>query len=199
MPEPFSWRELLAQWRHAGSPEEAPGAPPPLAEFYAAGGRSFAHQNPFYLPIEEDGWSVFSYEQQGCCRWAFRTGDPDPDPCVFVSEDGTRYAEVCRLDAFITAAAMVEAALSPPAGMVAGQCPEDRIDEALGIERVELPHLGWPAGSTTRYYRGPASLGFATCHGGWGVAYVGARDDETLRALEARLRDSPDWEGFETG
>jgi hypothetical protein len=108
----FTWRDVLAEWcvpRASFAPVEAPA---PLAEFLNAGGAAALYnQNRFQAPTDEGRWSVFYVESQHVCKWAYRTGDPDPDPQVHVREDQAEtYVPVgCGLDAFLSAAAVVEA------------------------------------------------------------------------------------------
>ena len=153
-----------------------------------------SNQNRFQAPVDEGGWSVFYAENQHACTWAYRTGDPDPDPQVHVHEDrADAYVPVgCGLDAFLSAAAVVEAVFGAPVGR-AGNCPPASLDELLGLPRLPLPSLGWPAVSHV-YHRGPGVLAYshADDHVAW--VFVGAREPEALGGIDERLKTSADWE-----
>jgi hypothetical protein len=79
-------------------------------------------QNRFQAPVDENGWSVFYVENQHVCTWAYRTDDPDTDPHVYVrvrdrQASSSSYVPVgCRLDAFLSAAAVTEAVFGPRSG-----------------------------------------------------------------------------------
>jgi hypothetical protein len=190
----LSWREVLAQWCEP-RPAIAPApAPAPLAAFLGAGGAAaLSFQNRFQAPVDEHGWSVFYVENQGVCHWAYRTDDQDADPDVYVCETGGDHVGVgCRLDAFLSAAAVTEAVMGAEIPR-AGEGPADDLDRLLGLERVELPHLGWPL-VQARYYNGPDVLAFAhLVTDDWAYVFVGAQSSGAIREIDLRLRSSPDW------
>jgi hypothetical protein len=186
---------VLAEWCVPRATSDPVRAAAPLAEFLTAGGAAALYnQNRFQAPVDEDGWSVFYVENQHVCTWAYRTDDPDPDPQVHVREDqADAYVPVgCRLDAFLSAAAVVEAVFGAPVWR-AGSCPPSRVDELLGLPRLPLPGLGWPEVSYA-YHRGPGVIAHTHLgdHEAW--VFVGAREPEALRDMDERLRTSPDWE-----
>jgi hypothetical protein len=162
-----------------------------LAAFLGAGGAvALSSQNRFQAPVDERGWSVFYVENQGVCSWAYRTDDQDSDPHVHVCEAGGDHVGVgCRLDAFLSAAAVTEAVMGADIAR-AGEGPANELDRLLGLERVELPHLGWPL-VEARYYCGPDVLAFAhLVTDDWAYLFVGARSSEALREID---RSSSDW------
>ena len=195
----FTWREVISDWCDGGRRAAPAVVPGPLEEFWLAGGaQALSRQNRFQVPADEDGYSVFYVENQHVCEWAYRTGDLSQDPAVFVRELGPSNPEWvavgCRLDAFLTAASVIEIALGAPIGRGA-EGPVRSLDEVLRLDRVQLPELGWPPGVTTSYYAGSDLLAFAhDVGGGHAYAYVGARQPAALHAIEDRVGASPDWE-----
>ena len=194
----FTWRDVLAEWCVPRASFAPVHVPVPLAEFLVAGGaEALSNQNRFKAPVDEDGWSVFYVENQHVCTWAYRTGDPDEDPEVHVREDGP-YAPVgCRLDAFLTAAAVFEAVFGAQVWR-SGSCPPSSLDQLLGLAQLPLPDLGWPAVSYA-YYRGPGVLAHAHFDEYVAWVFVGGRQPEALRDVDERLRNSSDWECTDWG
>jgi hypothetical protein len=198
MPTDVSWREVVNDWCDRSTDAAPDGTPRPLADFWAAGGAAaLSRQNRFQSPADEDGYSVFYVENQGVCAWAYRSDDAAPDPEVHVRDchaADAHWAPVgCRLDAFLSAAAVIEIVLGAPFGRAA-EGPTDDTDRILGLDRVRLPELGWPPGVRTSYYTGPDLLAFAQAEEGYSFAFVGARNPDALRDMDQRIDASPSWQ-----
>lgn len=194
----LTWREVISEWCEEARGAAPTGVPKPLAEFCEAGGAAvLSRQNRFQVPVNEDGWSVFYVENQYVCTWAYRTGDAAEDPEVHVRDhqaSNPTYVPVgCRLDAFLSAAAVIELTFAAPFGHGA-EGPTRDVNEILGLDRVDLPELGWPAGVTTSYYRGPDLLAFAQDEKGYSFAFIGARSAEALREIDERIATNSYWD-----
>ena len=131
----LTWRELISEW--CDGPRRAAPADVPRSrgDFWVAGGATaLSLQNRFQAPADEDGYSVFYVENQHVCAWAYRTGDLSQDPAVYVREpqaSNPKWVAVgCRLDAFLTAASVIEIALGAPIGRAA-EGPTRHADEVL--------------------------------------------------------------------
>jgi hypothetical protein len=97
-----------------------------------------------------------------------------------------------RLDAFLSAAAVIEIVFGAPIGRPA-EAPTRDVDEVLGLDRVQLPELGWPRGVTTSYCKGRDLLAFAQDEEGYAFAFIGARHPDALDKLDERIETSPHW------
>lgn len=189
----LTWREVLSDWcpgPRRTAPTDVPGT---LGEFWVAGGaRALSLQNRFQLPADADGYSVFYVENQHVCEWAYRSADVSDDPAVYVREPPASWVAVgCRLDAFLTAAAVIEIGLGARFGRSA-EGPARELDDVLGLDRVQLPELGWPPGVSTSYYKGPDLLAFAQdIGGGHAYVYIGSRHPAALREIDDRINASP--------
>jgi hypothetical protein len=179
------WRDVLADWSAPSHGVVPPGVPTVLAEFFAAGGRRISSQNSFRDPLDDAGWQVFYIEAQGICRWAYR-GD-EHDPPIHIREDGPYRPVGCRLDAFLSAATVLEAVMGAPAWRAA-EGPEEETDALLALPRLDLPHLGWPEEPVTYYGAGDV-LAYAQA----GFVFIGAHDDAALHGIDARIKHDPRW------
>ncbi len=197
MPTGLTWRDVVNDWCGAAGGAAPGDAPRPLADFWAAGGAAaLSQQNRFHAPADEDGYSVFYVENQHVCTWAYRTDDAARDPEVYVRDCQAANPDWvpvnCRLDAFLSAAAVIEIVLGAPIARAA-EGPTRYADQILGLDRLQLPHLGWPPGVTTSYYKGPDLLAFAQDEEGYAFAFVGARHPDALHELDERIDTSPYW------
>ena len=117
---------------------------------------------------------------------AYRTDDAARDPEVYVRDCQAANPDWvpvnCRLDAFLSAAAVIEIVLGAPIARAA-EGPTRYADLILGLDRVQLPHLGWPRGVATSYYKGRDLLAFAHDQEGYDFAFVGARHPDALHEL----------------
>jgi hypothetical protein len=127
---------------------------------------------------------------------AYRTDDAAKDPEVFVRDRQASNAALvpvgCRLDAFLSAAAVIEIVFGAPIGRAA-EGPTRYVDEVLGLDRVQLPEFGWPRGVTTSYFKGPDLLAFAQDEEGYAFAFIGAMHPDALDELDERIATSPHW------
>ena len=83
----LTWRDLLSDWCENARRGERIAGPPPLVEFWLAGGAAaLSRQNRFQVPEDHGGFSVFYVENQHVCTWAYRTDDASDDPAVYVCE-----------------------------------------------------------------------------------------------------------------
>lgn len=178
-------RDILADWSSPSDAVAPPDVPTVLAEFFAAGGRRISSQNTFRDPLDDAGWQVFYIEAQGVCRWAYRGDEPDPE--INVREDGPYRPIGCRLDAFLSAAALLEAVMGAPAWRAA-EGPESATDFLVALPQLDLPHLGWPKGPITYY-----GDGGVLAHAQAGFVFIGAHDDAALQNIDARIKHDPRW------
>ena len=179
------WRDVLAGWSSPSAAVAPRGVPTVLAEFFAAGGRRVSSQNTFRDPLDDAGWQVFYIEAQGVCRWAYRSDEPDPE--IHIREDGPYRRIGCRMDDFLSAAALLEAVMGAPAWRAA-EGPEEEADALVALPRLDLPHLGWPEGPVT-YYGAADVLAYAQS----GFVFIGAHVDAALRHIDARIEHDPRW------
>jgi hypothetical protein len=87
---------------------------------------------------------------------------------------------------------VIEIVFGAPIGRPA-EGPTRDVDEVLGLDRVQLPELGWPRGVTTSYCKGRDLLAFAQDEEGYAFAFIGARHPDALDKPDERIETSPHW------
>jgi hypothetical protein len=139
----------------------------------------------------EAGAILFGSEHQGRMAWGLPIDDPNaPDPCVLQRGAGEiQWTKKYKLSSVFLLHMMCWQLIN--ALPSAARCSSD--SRAITAFREEMTvlsnNIGYGMQSLVDFRRGI----FVTVLTGQGEVYVGARDDETLSALEMRTSIEFDW------